>query len=297
VKLPNFIVIGAPKSGTTSLFYYLKQHPDIYLPARKELHYFSYDFIRLNCKGPGDEYVLSALCSNWEEYRSHYVSAKKQHAVGDVSPSYLYYSVHDEIKRKLGAVKIIVMLRNPIEKAYSQYMHMVRDQLETQSFYDALMAEKERKVAGWRDFWLYAESSLYTEKLKGYIDEFGEDSVKVILFDEFSQSADTVMKEIFSFLEVDPDFVCDTSRSFNKTGESRLRVVANFFNRPSTIKAVLKSFLPENLRITLRLKIMHWNTGKKNPVDDDCIAYLKDYFSEDVKSLEALLGKKIDWLR
>ena len=69
---PNFVVIGAPKSGTTSLFHYLKQHPDVYLPVRKELHYFSYRLLAENVSGPLDDVVLPSLCATEDAYRAHY---------------------------------------------------------------------------------------------------------------------------------------------------------------------------------------------------------------------------------
>ena len=103
MRLPNFLIVGAAKSGTTSLHYYLQQHPDIYLPAQKELHFFARaHMLRLSC-GPGrSEYTLSHLCRTKEEYQSFYAKVTKQSAVGEISPSYLYFSeVSHQIKEEL----------------------------------------------------------------------------------------------------------------------------------------------------------------------------------------------------
>ena len=144
-NLPNFVVAGVPKSGTTSLYFYLRQHPAIYLPSKKELHYFSYPYLASNTGGPGDADILKSLCASRHSYEDHYQFSGNKKAVGEISPSYFYYSGSaDRIRRALGNVKIILMLRNPVDKAYSQYMHQVRNNLETLSFEAALTL----KIAG-----------------------------------------------------------------------------------------------------------------------------------------------------
>ena len=158
IKLPNFIVIGAPKSGTTSLFYYLGQHPDIYLPVRKELHFFSYEELSKRNHGPGDAEIVGNLCATYEQYVAHYRDVKTERAIGEVSPSYLYYSASAErIYSMLGSIKIIAILRNPIDKAYSQYMHLKRDGREDLDFTHALREECRRQGMGWSDIWYYAK--------------------------------------------------------------------------------------------------------------------------------------------
>ncbi|MBU1195106.1 MAG: sulfotransferase [Proteobacteria bacterium] len=297
MKLPNFLVIGAPKSGTTSLFYYLRQHPDIYLPVKKELHYFSYQQIAENSKGPGDLITLDSLCDSKQKYQNHYAKANKESAIGEFSPSYLYYAnVGEQIKKILDPVKIIVMLRNPIEKAYSQYMHLVRDQRETLNFYDALMAEPERKKNKWGDIWLYASSSLYTDKLKIYQSIFGSNNVKVVLFKNFINNPDDTLIDIFTFLGVDPTIKCDTKTIYNRSGTSRSKLVANFFSNPNVLKTFIKNIFPETLRIPLRLFLLNLNTGKKDNIDAKSETYLADYFREDIVKLELLLNKKTGWL-
>jgi len=296
-RLPNLVVIGAPKSGTTSLFYYLQQHPDIFVPVRKELHYFTYQHLSENTGGPGDRETLSSLCATRDEYGAHYLSVKAQKIVGEFSPSYLYYSdVSVRIQAELGNVKIIVMLRNPIEKAYSQYMHLVRDQRETLGFYDALMAEPGRMRDGWADIWRYAEGALHAQRLRKYLDVFGQDNVHVILFDSLTENPQETVKQVFSFLNVDPDVPCDTRRVYNRTGKARSRLISRFLNGPSAVKTALKTIVPERIRITLRLALMDLNTGSKYLMDHRAREYLSEYYRNDVHDLESLLGRSLGWL-
>lgn len=295
-KSPNFVVIGAPKSGTTSLYYYLKQHPDVFLPTQKELHYFSYEPLKANAKGPGDELTLSALCSSEAQYLAHYSAVANQKAIGDISPSYLYYATQEKIKTTLGDVKIIVMLRNPIDKAYSQYMHMIRDQCETLAFHDALQQEQERRAQGWSDIWRYAESSLYADKLLGFRDCFGTTNVHIILFDDFTAEPQRVIKETLTFLGIDADVPINTKEIYNRTGEVKSKVIARFLSRPNIFKELIKKCTPNAWRIKLRLKIMNKNTASKPEIDLTAHNYLKSYFKNDVAKLENILGRKLNWL-
>ena len=298
ICLPNFLIAGAPKSGTTSLFYYLRQHPDIYLPVRKELHYFSYEYLEKSSNGPGDKQILLSLCSTRAEYESHYADVGDERMIGEVSPSYLYYSaVRERIQIELGKIKIIIILRNPIEKAHSQYMHMVRDNRETLSFYDALMTEQERINSEWSDIWRYAESSLYSKRIKEYISLFGAGNIKIILFDDFTSRTDEIMRDLFEFLNVDPEFVCETEKTYNRTGVSKSKIVSEFFGKSNLIKTIAKKIIPERIRLPIRLAILDINTGKKPLIDPESQKYLRDYFGDDVEELEGLLETRLNWLK
>lgn len=295
-RLPNMIVVGAPRCGTTSIFQYLRQHPEIYLPVRKELHYFSYLSLEKNSSGPGDKGVLETLCKDIDQYRTHYQDVKMEKIVGEVSPSYLYYSnVGEKIQRELGQVKIIVSLRNPIEKAYSQYMHLVRLDLEPLDFYAALQAERERMNQHWGDIWRYAESSLYADRIEAYMQRFGRENVHITSLEKFASDPNGAISDIFTFLKVDPSFVPDM-RVYNRSGNPRFKMVGQFFARPNALKSMIKQIVPERIRVPLRLSILNWNSLEKDEMDANAKAFLIDYFKEDDQKLEALLGRPTPWM-
>jgi Sulfotransferase family len=219
-------------------------------------------------------------------------------AVGDVSPSYLYYAeVSQRIKAELGQPKIVVVLRDPINKAFSQYMHLVRDNRETLSFYEALMAEPQRIRDGWAALWRYADSSLYAEKLKHYFDVFGTDYIKILLFEELTQAPHLVMRDLFVFLGVDDGFRPDISQVHNRSGQPRSKLLANFLTKPNVLTSVARKMLPESVRIPMRLAMLALNTGAKGQIDDKSRTYLREFFAADVHRVEMLLGKKLDWLQ
>jgi len=155
--------------------------------------------------GPGDRDVISSCCSNLDEYRTHYENTKDARIIGDCSPSYFFHSNSTEsIIASATNPKGVVLLRNPIDKMYSQYLHLVRNDREHLSFEDALDAETERKSKNYSDMWLYAESGLYADKLSQFINTFGDKNIKVVLFDDFKNNTSRVVESLITFLDLDP---------------------------------------------------------------------------------------------
>lgn len=299
MTVPNFVVVGAPKCGTTSLFYYLRQHPDVYLPVRKELHHFSIDRLSAMSAGPGDAATLTSLCHTFEEYLSHYAPCAGQTAVGEFSPSYLYFHdiVAPRLLERLGRVKIVVVLRDPVEKAYSQYMHLIRDQREQLTFLAALNAEDERISAKWSDIWHYQRSSRYAACVRHYMEVFGEYNVKVIFFEDLAEQPQQVMRGLCQFLGIDDKFDFDTSQVYNRSGRSRSTAISNFFGRPNSVKTLAKALIPERIRIPIRLMLLDWNTGKKEAINQEAVAFLAEAFYSDVEELAELIKRSPPWPR
>ena len=144
--LPNFFIAGVSRSGTTSLYYYMSQHPLIDFPNLKEPRYFSHGSVVLPQKGPGDHTVDQKLVATWDDYCAIYEGLENTF-IGDASSEYLYNyeSVIPETLKKLGDIPIILMLRNPVDRSYSAYNNLVRDGRETLPFEQALEKEEERK--------------------------------------------------------------------------------------------------------------------------------------------------------
>lgn len=297
VLLPNFVVVGAAKAGTTSLFRYLQQHPDVYLPARKELHYFTYDLLTETANGPGDKHALRDLIVTRDEYENQFASGGKKKSIGDISPSYLYYDVQDKIKNELGLIKIVVMLRNPIDAAYSHYTHLLGEHRETLGFYEAILAEESRREQGWGDMWHYTGTSLYSRNVAKYIDCFGVENVHVILFDDFVSDTQKVLKNLFIFLGIDDSVHIDVSKIYNRSGKPRSKFLANLMTTDNFLKRQIKKMLPNHLRMTLRLNIMDANTGMKPAIDKQSLEYLKQYFLKDIAAIEKILGRPTGWLK
>lgn len=297
MKLPNFLVAGFPKCGSTSLHYYFNEHPDIYMPSQKELHFFTYEILIKQNRGKGDKEVKKFHVGSLKEYQNCFKKVSGEKAVGDVSPSYANYSlVIPKIKETLGPdVKIIVIVRDPIKRAFSNYLHLLREGREELSFYDALLKEEERKRDKYSDFWYYTFNSFYADKIEHLKAAF--DEVLVITFEEFIQNPKTGIKGAYEFLGVCPEFEPDSlATHFNEGGVYRQNPVTKFIFRPSRMKSIVKQLVPITPKMKqAKLKVIKKYKEPTPSIDEKAEAYLIDMFKDDVRRLKNLGVKTEYW--
>lgn len=196
----DFLIVGAAKSGTTTLFETLRRHPGIFIPQRKECRYFSCTHGEF--AGPGLPYAKNVI-RTLEAYQALFKKAKPGQLRGDISPDYLYYyqnAIPKILDEKNAQIPIIIVLRNPIDRAHSSYLYHVRDGREKLSFEAALIAEKERQAANWAWGWFYVNGGLYAQQVKAYTDNF--ERVLLLLFEQDIVSGQAVEK-ILNFLNLD----------------------------------------------------------------------------------------------
>src|SRR5215472_6955488 len=167
--LPNFLVLGTAKAGTSSLYAYLKQHPEVYLSPKTELNFFAHEGKDLNFRGPGDpDYVWDdSIIATYEEYCKQFDTVDKESAVGEVSTHNLYSpQAAAKIKHYVPNAKMIAILRNPADRAFSAFSHMVRDRREeTDDFRCALSREQHRIRNNWEPLWHYKAMGFYGAQL------------------------------------------------------------------------------------------------------------------------------------
>lgn len=295
--IPNFVLIGAAKAGTTSLHRWLAQHPDVFVPRQKELHFFAAPWLRENCKGPGDARTLQDIPADWDAYRAHYAAAGGRRAIGDLSPSYFaWWPSRDAIRDRLGRPKVVLALRDPVEKAYSQYMHLVRDGREMLSFADALAAEESRARQGYGALWRYIGSVLYAEPTERFLEAFGPDRVRIIFFEDLVRDPQGTMRDLLTFLEVDPAVPIDTASVSNRSGAPKSRALALVLNNPG-MRRVARSLLPGPLVTRLGARATALNTGVKPELDPSSRALIEERVAADTARLARLVGRELPWTR
>ena len=298
-RLPNFVVVGAAKCGTTSLWQYLAQHPDVFLPTRrKELHHFAADDVRASSAGPGDGRAVEDLCATWDEYVAQFAEAGDEAAVGDVSPSYFAYPRSaDAIRDRLGRPRIVLILRDPVQKAFSQYSHLLRDGRETLPFWEALAAEPERRAKGYGALWRYVESGRYAEPTQHFLDVFGRDHVLVLFFEDLVREPAVTMRQLFAFLGVDPEVPVDTSGVFNRSGAPRSRRLASLLTQRNPLRSLARRLLPPRLTAAVAWWIVGLNTGGKPTLEPRARRLLEEELAADAAQLERILGRSPAWRR
>lgn len=299
-RKPNFLIIGVPKAGTSSLYMYLKKHPEVFLTSQKELHFFSAKKLSQNLNGPGDKEAFSRVIKNWESYIKLFKNVKNEKIIGDISPSYLYFSKSTIplIKEKLGVnTKIIITLRDPIERLHSQFLHKTRLMLETKPIELALAYEEKRKKNAYGDFWQYKAHSLYFENCKNFIDSFGKDNVKIIIFENILSEPQKTVKEIFNFLEVDQNFIPENlDEVFNKGGYYKKNKLTTYLLKPNLVKQFLYKHLGRfigRIYSNYKNKVLKTHTLQKPIIPDKTVQELKAYFKQDVELLKTKYGLDI----
>lgn len=301
VRLPNFLIVGAAKSGTTSLSKYLGQHPDIYMSPVKEPKYISSLFMQSPFRGSGDSEVERMIVKSYDQYCELFRAVKTEKAIGEASADNLYYyeKAISHIKRILGEVKIIVILRNPVDRSFSAYTHLVRDCREDLSFEKALEHEDFRKKNNWEFIWFYKDVGCYFNQVKAYKEHFR--CVKVYLHDDFEENPRELIKDVYEFLEIDNSFVPDMRLRLNVSVLPKSAVLGNFLTQPNILKdavrPILRLFMSDE-KLGQLVESAKRNNLYKPRMKEDTRKYLKAYYREDILRLQDLINKDLSaWLR
>jgi hypothetical protein len=308
MTMPNFLIIGAAKSGTTALYEYLKQHPQIYMSSPiKEPHFFAFEGEWPNFQGPGDQELYNHIgVSDIEAYRALFREVTNEAAIGEASVYYLYLSrARDRIQHYLPNVKLIAILRDPAERAYSNFLHMIRDGKEPLSdFALALKAEEDRIQNNWGPLWHYKQVGFYYEQLQRYYEVFDREQFRVYLYEDLNDNPTTVLRDAYTFLGVDNAFAPDVSVRHNVSGvpkNKHLHALHGFLLRPHPVKSVFKPFLPLRLRRPLLDRLLNTLRNRnlaKPSFTVELRRQLTEAYREDILKLQELIERDLSkWLQ
>lgn len=296
MKKPNFIIAGFPKCGTTSLHHYLSEHPQIFMPSQKELHFFTYEILSKLKNGPKDGPVKKTQIQDSKKYLDFYRNVKNEIAVGDASPSYINYpNQFLKIKEYLEDPKFIIVLRDPINRAYSNYLHLKREQRETLTFKEAVNRENKRIKDKYSDFWYYKFNSTYYDKILKAKETFKE--VLIITSEELNENHEATMKKVYKFLDVDCNFITKRkSNRFNKGGYYKKNLFTKIIFQPSKFKNLIKKFIKPTPSLKILLaRVASVFRAKTEEIDEETVLYLTKHFKEEVKKLKSLNINTSNW--
>jgi hypothetical protein len=285
-RWPNFFIVGAPKAGTTSLYEYLKDVPGIYMSPVKEPSYFSY--IKRIEKPSKTKEIKSS-----DEYLKLFDGAKEEKILGEASPLYLSFpGVAQEIYNNVPNAKILISLRDPIERLFSSYLMHYRLGNFQVSFHDQINeAINAKEGSVWKHGWL--ERSFYFKDVKKYLDIFGTKQVKIIIFEEWIKNPIDTINKILNFLEINYTVTSFEEETYNPFVVARGSVAKYIFQNRKLMDFAQKH-IPSSTRRILKNKVLSKKQEKPKMEERDK-KILINFYKDDVRKLENLLGTKLPW--
>ena len=295
---PTFLVIGAARAGTTALYTYLRQHPGVFMSPRKETNFFAFEGERLDYAGPGADYVNNSV-HDAAAYQQLFADAPPGAARGEASPLYLWSrEAPARIHRHVPDVRLIAILRDPVEQVYSHFLYAKRQTLEPlDDFEQAMAAEEERARLRWMPMFQYSSFPRYAEQLRRYYALFPAERIRVFTYEEFSDELPRVMADIFRFIGVDPGFVPDLGYRPNAGGVPKSGLLQRLVMQPNALNRVVGRLLPEELKRRIRDAISDKNLDRPD-IPPRARAALLERLHGDIEDLQRLLGRDLSrWLR
>lgn len=292
-KLPDFLMVGAAKSGTTSLYYYLKQHPQIFLPASKECWYFAFAD-----ETPPADPVFSRvpLITREDQYAGQFAAARPDQRTGECSTAYLHLwrrtipNIRSAYEGRT-LPRIVIVLRNPIDRAYSHFRFDLQEGFVHQSFEEVLAACESGTVSPFNNYLTYGR---YFEQVQAYRQNFPH--VEVFLSDDLAAQPSEVVRECLAFLGVDSEAPIDTKFRANVSGVPRHERLAAFVIADNPLKRMIKPLLSDAMRQRLRTAVLR-RTVRNQPMSQSAATQLRGYYAEDIRALSGLLDRDFSgWL-
>lgn len=295
-RYPNLFIVGAPKSGTTAMSKHLMSHPDIYTPLQKEFTFFGNDLVRY------------APVPSEKSYLGWFESWKSERYALDASPTYLYsMTAPYEFLEKSPDSKVIIMIRNPIEVAYSMYFEALLGGREDQDSFELAWKLEVKRINGQNipknarlEYTTrYQSLGMYANHINHYTKIFGKENVHIIMFDDFKKNNKICYEKLLEFLSL-PNVYPKEFKVHNPSTAARFTSITHFATTPPRwLGKVGGLFLSKSVRWRIRNYIRQKNMKevKKPPIAKETRAKLLEHYSEEIEKLSNLLGRDLSHWR
>ena len=300
MKKPNLFVVGLPKSGTTAIYEYLKQHPKVFMSEYKEPRFFATDLHKESdrFRGKGSFFPVR----NMSDYLKLFESAGDRPVVGEASPHYIISKdAASNIHKFNPSAKILILVREPVDFLQSFHSEMVFNLHETEKDMEkALALESERRKgknlpesAGTPSLLYYSEWLRYSDNIRRYLREFPRKQVKIIIFDDFRRDNLGVCRDVYRFLGIDDDFRPSLS-DVNPNKELRFAFMKSFLRKPIVWRAV-HSIIPVRIYGAIEgiFKRLFTREAPRKNISDEARKRLMRKYKPEVKKLSRLLGRDL----
>lgn len=292
MKIPNFYILGAAKAATTSIHEYLSQHSNVFMSDFKEPCFHISDINEKKLyKGSRNVKFLN----NFEDYKNLFKRSNHK-IIGESSTPYLLYpdKVINSLKKyhkNYNDLYFLIVLRNPIRRAFSQHSMRVRDLEENLDFIDSLKAENNRINEGYHFDSYYIEKGKYYYPVKRYKEEFP--NVKIMFYEDFKKDSTSFLHEICEFLDIEKFNFKEIPKK-NISGFSKSIFLVYLLKGDFFIKRLLKEIIPKNYRSKLRSVILNFNLKKEKPnISLKEFKFALNLLIDDIEKLEKLLNKDL----
>jgi len=285
-KMPNFFIVGAPKAGTSSLYYYLNESPDVFISKIKEPHFFSSDYCKL---------INFKNVKTRKDYLKLFENATKEKAVGEASVGYLQATeAPGNISSTIPNAKIIIMLKDPVERFFSHYLMLVRSGSITQDFSEVLTKYLNESVSKDPYYYALVGGSYYYDKVRRYLRCFKNEQVKIIIFEEFIENTKQSLQSVFDFLNIDSPVPENINQIYNEFALPRNQISLSIMGN-QTLKKIVKRILPRRTWTPIRETIFVKKGQTKPEMKNEDRERLVKFYQNDVKKIKDLLGRELPW--
>ena len=283
----DFFIVGAPKAGTTSLYHYLSEHPETDMSILKEPNYFSENSIKDN-----DLYYKSYPIKKLSRY--HSLFKNNNLITGEASVSYLYYKdVAKSIKGYNSSARIIIMLRDPIERAFSHYLMDFRLGLVNDTF-ENIIFQKSNLSNSKTYFQQYVKLGEYTNQIKRYFNEFPSEQILVVDYDDFKNKTSDIVKKVYKFLKIDINFSPELNNKHNARFIVNNRLLKFLFSK-IIIRKAMNLIFPKFIKSFIKNQFFN---NKPPVLLSSSRLYLRQYFKKDIENLSNFLQKDYSkWIK
>jgi len=283
---PNFFIVGGSKCGTTNISYHLNSHPKIFFSELNEPYYF--------CQWDvSEQYNRSSMITNMKKYLNLFKNVKNEIVIGEASSTYLSCPhAAEEIKKEFASSKILISIRNPIERAHSAYFSYQFMHPTNQTFME--MVKKHQKLIDDKIFYIDSilESGFYIKNIIRFQKIFGKENVKIIIFEDYIKNTSKNIDSILNFLGI------NDKMNLTEQSKGSYRVPKNFLLKilldNKSFRKISTILIPTVMRQKLGDKYF-LKQGKKPEMHENERNYLRELYHDEVNELEKFLGKKLPW--
>ena len=300
MALPDFFIAGAPKAGTTAVHAALARHPALYMSAVKEPKFFLTDGPPPARGGPGDVQTYREHVWRRDDYEALFAPAPAGTLRGESTPFYLY---HRDAQRRIRALipdaRLIVILRDPVERAHSNWAHLWSAGLDPVDDFVLACAEEQRRIeAGWADFWRYTSLGRYGDQLEHLYTVFPRDQVLVFRYHALIESPGLVLDQICAFLGVPQGVLAEVPRE-NVTAHPQLSLRHRTVAKALRASSAVSNVLPGATTLTGSLeRVLQRDSRPRQPLTWEQRQALLPRFEADIRLLEVITGEDFgNWLQ